>query len=267
MRASLGREELDAEFKAVYPISQRLATLSRESDVRELLLRSARHVAGLDGAAVVMTDEHDTRYVVEAATGWPADYLKREVALDERTWAAWVLRSAEEAYLLDHVAGHENPMPILVLDEGAGRDGVSPRRAASRPQPHARRARPHRAARCLRRLGAARPRDPRQPGGGDDPAHQGPRAAAPARRARRAHRSLQPARVQRAARLGDRERGPPRGRAARPRAPRHRPLQEAQRHVRPPRGGRRPASRWRASSSSTSARATTPPATAARSSW
>ena len=26
-RASLGREELDAEFKAVYPISQRLATL------------------------------------------------------------------------------------------------------------------------------------------------------------------------------------------------------------------------------------------------
>ena len=121
VRASLGREELDAEFKAVYPISQRLATLSRESDVRELLLRSSRHVAGLDGAAVVMTDERDTRYVVEAATGWPADYLKREVALDERTWAAWVLRSAEEAYLLDHVAGHENGMPILVLDEGAGR--------------------------------------------------------------------------------------------------------------------------------------------------
>ncbi len=60
VRASLGREELDAEFKAVYPISQRLATLSRESDVRELLLRSARHVAGLDGAAVVMTDELDT---------------------------------------------------------------------------------------------------------------------------------------------------------------------------------------------------------------
>ena len=121
VRASLGREELDAEFKAVYPISQRLATLSRESDVRELLLRSARHVAGLDGAAVVMTDELDSRYVVEAATGWPADYLKREVALDERTWASWVLRSAEEAYLLDHVAGHENEMPILVLDEGAGR--------------------------------------------------------------------------------------------------------------------------------------------------
>jgi diguanylate cyclase (GGDEF)-like protein len=121
VRASLGREELDAEFKAVYPLSQRLATLSREADVRELLLRSARHVAELDGAAVVMTDELDTRYVVEAASGWTADYLRREVALDERTWAAWVLRSAEEAYLLDHVAGHENHMPILVLDEGSGR--------------------------------------------------------------------------------------------------------------------------------------------------
>ena len=123
LRASLGREELDAEFKAVYPISQRLATLSRESEVLELLMRSARHVAGLDGAAVVMSDDLDTRYVVEAAFGWTAEYLKRTVALDERTWASWVLRSAEEAYLLDHVAGHDTRMPVLVLDEGAGRAG------------------------------------------------------------------------------------------------------------------------------------------------
>jgi diguanylate cyclase (GGDEF)-like protein len=120
-RASLGREELDAEFKAVYPISQRLATLSREPEVRELLLRSAQHLAIVEGAAVVMTDDLDTRYVVEAAFGWPEGFLKREVGLDERTWAAWVLRSAEEAYLLDNVAGHEDRMPILVLDEGAGR--------------------------------------------------------------------------------------------------------------------------------------------------
>ena len=123
VRASLGREELDAEFKAVYPISQRLATLSREGEVYELLMRSARHVAGLDGAAVVVTDELDTRYVVEAGFGWTAEYLTRAVALDERTWAAWVLRSAEEAYLLDHLAGHETPMPVLVLDESAGRPG------------------------------------------------------------------------------------------------------------------------------------------------
>jgi two-component system cell cycle response regulator len=33
-----------------------------------------------------------------------------------------VLRSAEEAYLLDHVASHENRMPFLVLDEGSGRE-------------------------------------------------------------------------------------------------------------------------------------------------
>jgi two-component system cell cycle response regulator len=120
-RAALGREELDAEFKAVYPISQRLATLSHEAEVRELLLRSARHLAGLEGGAVVMSDDLDTRYVVEAGFGWPVEFLKREVGLDERTWAAWVLRSAEESYLLDHLAGHEDRMPILVLDEGIGR--------------------------------------------------------------------------------------------------------------------------------------------------
>ncbi len=120
-RASLGREELDAEFKAVYPLSQRLATLSHEAEVRELLLRSARHLVALEGAAVVVTDDLDTRYVVEAGYGWPEAFLKREVGLDERTWAAWVLRSAEEACLLDHVAGHEDRMPVLVLDEGAAR--------------------------------------------------------------------------------------------------------------------------------------------------
>ena len=120
-RASLGREELDAEFKAVYPLSQRLATLSREAEVGELLLRASRHLATLDGGAVVMTDDLDTRYVVEAGFGWPMEFLKREVGLDERTWASWVLRSAEEAYLLDDASGQKDPMPILVLDEGAGR--------------------------------------------------------------------------------------------------------------------------------------------------
>jgi diguanylate cyclase (GGDEF)-like protein len=120
-RASLGREELDAEFKAVYPLSQRLATLSREADVRELLLRSARQLAGVEGGAVVTTDDHASRYVLEAAFGWPAEFLRREVALDERTWAAWVLRSAEESYLLDHLSGRDERMPVLVLDEGGAR--------------------------------------------------------------------------------------------------------------------------------------------------
>ncbi|HEY7514605.1 MAG TPA: sensor domain-containing diguanylate cyclase, partial [Vicinamibacteria bacterium] len=120
-RASLSREELDAEFKAVYPISQRLSTLTRESDVRGLLLRSARNLVPLEGAAVVVADELQSRYVVEECHGWTTEYAKREVALGEKTWAAWVLRSAEEAYLLDNVAGHEDRMPILVLDEPAGR--------------------------------------------------------------------------------------------------------------------------------------------------
>jgi diguanylate cyclase (GGDEF)-like protein len=120
-RVSLGREELDAEFKAVYPLSQRLATLSREAEVRELVLRASRHLATVEGGAVAMVDDLDTRYVVEAGFGWPADFLKREVSLDERTWASWVLRSAEEACLLDDVAGHKDAMPILVLDEGSGR--------------------------------------------------------------------------------------------------------------------------------------------------
>ncbi len=119
-RASLGREELDAEFKAVYPISQRLAMLSREAEVRELLLRAARHLATPEGGAVLMSDDLDTRYTVEAGFGWAAEFLKREVALDERTWGAWVLRSAEEAYLLESVASDERRMPVLVLDEPSG---------------------------------------------------------------------------------------------------------------------------------------------------
>ncbi len=122
-RASLGREELDAEFKAVYPISQRLATLTREGEVFEVLLSSARHLAGLEGAAVVMTDDHDSRYQLGAASGWPGEYLGREVGLHERTWAAWVLRSAEEAILLDHLASEQQRMPVFVLDEGSSRAG------------------------------------------------------------------------------------------------------------------------------------------------
>jgi len=120
-RASLGREELDAEFKAVYPVSQRLATLSREADVYRELLDSARQIAGLEGAAIVVADELVTRYDVKFTFGWAAEYLDRAVSTDERTWAAWALRGAEEAFLLDNVAGHETPMPFLVLDEGAGR--------------------------------------------------------------------------------------------------------------------------------------------------
>ena len=120
-RAALSREEADVEFKAVYPLSQKLATLSREPDVRDLLLRSARNLISLEGAAVVMTDDLQSRYTVADTHGWMSDYQRREVGLSEKTWAAWVLRSAEDPYLLDDVAGHAERMPVLVLDEGPGR--------------------------------------------------------------------------------------------------------------------------------------------------
>jgi hypothetical protein len=61
-RATLGREELGAEFKAVYEVSRRMAELVEPRAVRQRLLQSARDLVSLDGAAVVMTDEAETRY-------------------------------------------------------------------------------------------------------------------------------------------------------------------------------------------------------------
>jgi diguanylate cyclase (GGDEF)-like protein len=120
-RASLSREELGQEFKAVYVVSRDLAALTDRAPVNRLLIRSARQLVPLEAAAVVMQDEAGSRYVVEETHGWAGEYEGREVALTERTWAAWVLRSGEDPYLLDNVAGHRDRMPILVLDEGSDR--------------------------------------------------------------------------------------------------------------------------------------------------
>jgi diguanylate cyclase (GGDEF)-like protein len=120
-RASLSREELGQEFKAVYVVSRDLAALTDRAPVNRLLIRSARQLVPLEAAAVVMVDEAQTRYVVEETHGWARELEGREVALTERTWAAWVLRSGEDPYLLDNVAGHRDRMPILVLDEGSDR--------------------------------------------------------------------------------------------------------------------------------------------------
>jgi diguanylate cyclase (GGDEF)-like protein len=119
-RATLGREELGAEFKAVYEVSRRMAELVEPRAVRQRLLQSARDLVSLDGAAVVMTDEVETRYRVEDALGWAAEFEGREVALSEKTWAGQVLRSGD-SYLLDRVAGRGEGVRFLVLDEGAGR--------------------------------------------------------------------------------------------------------------------------------------------------
>jgi diguanylate cyclase (GGDEF)-like protein len=120
-RVSGAGEEMGQEFKAIYAVSRNLATLTDPAPLRRMLLRSARDLVPLEGAAVVTTDDPPTRYVVDDGHGWAREFLGREVALSERTWAAWVLRSAEEPCLLDSVSGHEDRMPVLVLDEGLGR--------------------------------------------------------------------------------------------------------------------------------------------------
>ena len=120
-RASLGREQLGTEFTAAYGVSRTLATLTDAGALRRKLLLSARELVTLEAGAVVAIDDAQTRYTVHDAFGWAADFEGREVGLTERTWAAWVLRSAEDPYLLDHLAGHRDRMPILVLDEGGGR--------------------------------------------------------------------------------------------------------------------------------------------------
>jgi diguanylate cyclase (GGDEF)-like protein len=122
MRASLSREELGAEFKAVYDVSHRLTATLDLVRIRGLLLRSTLDlVPTLESAAVVLADSPATRYGVEEAHGWAKEFEGREVSLSERTWTSWVLRSAEEPCLLDDVAGGRERMPVLVLDEGWGR--------------------------------------------------------------------------------------------------------------------------------------------------
>jgi diguanylate cyclase (GGDEF)-like protein len=120
-RASLSREEIGAEFKAVYEVSHRMAALSEPGKLRRLFLRSAQELVPLEAGAVVTTDDAGTRYVVDDAHGWAKEFQGREVGLSERTWAAWVVTSAQDPLLLDDVAGYEKRMPILVLDEGPAR--------------------------------------------------------------------------------------------------------------------------------------------------
>ncbi len=121
-RAALGREELGAEFKAAYEVSRRLAALVEPRAVRQRLLQSVLGLCTVEGGAVVMTDDSQTRYRLEETYGWAAPFEGQEVGLDERTWAAWVLRSAEEAVIVDSVAEDKRRMPFLVLHEDAPRE-------------------------------------------------------------------------------------------------------------------------------------------------
>ena len=114
------REDTTAAFEAAQDLSRRLATQSQAASVYKLLLGCARQVASPEMAAVVISEDQ-SRYTVKLAEGWGQEFVGREVALDERTWAAWVVRSAEEPQLLGSVADERERMPLLVLDEGLAR--------------------------------------------------------------------------------------------------------------------------------------------------
>ncbi len=122
LRAAFAREELGLEFSAVYEASQHLRTLQSAGRVRHVLLAAARNVAPLEAAAVVSTDGQ--RYTIENTLGWATEFEGREVALSERTWTAWLLRSATGGALLSDLRRERERMPTLVLDEGLARAGA-----------------------------------------------------------------------------------------------------------------------------------------------
>ncbi len=120
-RAFQSREDLAVELGAVYPVSRSLVMQKEVASVRKLLLRSAKEIVSFEGAAIVQTKEGHTGYRIENTEGWAREFEGRDVAINERTWTAWVLNSAEEFQVLDDVTGQRERMPILVLDEGSGR--------------------------------------------------------------------------------------------------------------------------------------------------
>jgi diguanylate cyclase (GGDEF)-like protein len=120
-RAAQRREEMEVETKAAYDVSRKLAVMTQPAHVHRHLVRSAEELVPFEAAAVAVMDEAATRYRLESTSGWAAEFQGREVARVEKTWTAWVLGSAEEPFLLDHVATAREHMPVLVLDEGAAR--------------------------------------------------------------------------------------------------------------------------------------------------
>ena len=182
-----------------------------EAEVWELLLRSARHLVALEGAAVLMTDDLDTRYIVEAGHGWSGGVPQtgggsRRAHLGVPGCCAAPRRPTCSTTWRDTRTGCPCSSSTKVRP-GRGpcsrcRSGHGTGLWVPSSSPHSRGA--------FDATYQARSRDPRQPGSGHSFAHQGPRAAAGVGRARRPHEPLQSPGVQRAARGGDRQRGPPR---------------------------------------------------------
>ena len=231
---------------------------------------AARHLTTLEGGAVAMADDLETRYVGRgglrlagglpqargrastSAPGPPGSCAARRRRTCSTTWAA-----------------RRSPCRSLVLDEGSGRAEsllAVPLRARNRTlgalvltgargapsTPSSRRV-----LEILANQAAA-----------TDPAHQGQGAAAPARRARRPHRALQPAGVRRAARR-PRSRTRTAGRAAAwaSSSSTSTTSRSSTTPTATPPATRRSRSLARLLEASTCARATRRRATAARSSW
>jgi diguanylate cyclase (GGDEF)-like protein len=121
LRAAASREDVGAEFKAIYDVSRQIANLTDPVAIRVRLLSCARELVPHEGAAVVLADRAQTRYVVENAEGWASEFEGREVGILERTWTAWLLKSEEASLLLDDVQAGRDRMSVLVLDEGSAR--------------------------------------------------------------------------------------------------------------------------------------------------
>jgi diguanylate cyclase (GGDEF)-like protein len=120
VRQSSRRDDREAESKALAEVSSLMAEIIEPPRLRARLLASARDLVAFEGAAVVMADRAQTRYVLTNGVGWAAEFEGREVGLLERTWTAWLLKHDQPSLLLDDIQGHDR-MPILVLDEGPAR--------------------------------------------------------------------------------------------------------------------------------------------------
>ncbi len=116
-RTAMGREEEGLEFHADYKVSEKLAQAFEPVTLWETFLRHVGDLVDFSGAAFVMTDERQTHYRVIALQGWAPEFQGRVVALEERTWTAWMLRGREESLLVEDLADEKQKMPILLLDE------------------------------------------------------------------------------------------------------------------------------------------------------
>ena len=119
-RAAVGQEELGTVAKAAFEASQQMTALVRPhaGARRCCCARPATWCPSRRPRWPWWTRRARATSSRRGAAG-PAQYEGREVALTERTWTAWTLRGAEAPLLLDDLAGHDERMPVLVLDEGA----------------------------------------------------------------------------------------------------------------------------------------------------